>query len=222
MAARHNMLREQRQNTQFYWKKFERAGKIAGVVISLLSLGGILFAAGSKIQSFIDDLAHLHQRVEAHEERLQQNEANDSRRAEEVSYLKGKLEQKEDSAPELRGSEPREESLPRRVPARPRRTTSLPPAPAPVESKALHIEDKLYTTIFYYYRQALLQQPHLAGELTVRCQVDQTGSLDASEVVATAPALTELARRRWKSPQQVTGLESGGFRKTYFLSPQGF
>ena len=69
-------------------------GKIAGVVISLLSLCGILFAAGSKIQHFIDDLAHLHRHVEKHEERLQQNEATDSRRAEEIGYLKGKLERK--------------------------------------------------------------------------------------------------------------------------------
>ena len=70
--------------------------KIAGVVITLLSLCGILFAAGSKIQHFIDEVAHLHRKVNEHEERLQQNEANDSHRAEEIGYLKGKLERNSD------------------------------------------------------------------------------------------------------------------------------
>ncbi len=212
-----------------------QVGKIAGLVISLLSLGGILIAAGSKVQHLFDDLAGLHQQVEKQEERLQQNEANDSRRAEEISYLKGKLEQnparenRPEGHTEFERREKNEEVAPARRPFRPDQKTSSPTSPPPpLTSNAIHISDKLYTTILYYYRQALRLQPNLAGRLTVICKMDHTGYLAATEVIASAPELTGLAERlaakirRWKSPEHVTGLEGNSFHKTYFLSPQGF
>ncbi len=207
-------------------------GKIAGVVISLLSLCGILFAAGSKIQHFIDDLAHLHQQVDEHEERLQQNEANDSHRAEEVGYLKGKLEQHSDRE-EHRPSghvetEPLEQPAPKRMSSRSRPRPSSPPPSPPVESNAIPIGDKLYMAILYEYNQALHLKPDRAGQLTIICRADRAGDLAASEAIASSPELFDLAQhlaariRRWRFPEHVTGLESGSFRKVYFLSPQGF
>jgi hypothetical protein len=223
---------EQPQVAQFSWKNFEQMGKIAGVVISLLSLCGILFAAGSKIQHLIDDLANLHKQVDKHEERLLQNEANDSRRAEEVGYLKGKLEQHSDREADRRAGhidiETREAPAPTRTPSRSSRSPSSPPPPPPTESRAIPIGDKLYMTILYYYNQALRRKPNLAGQLTVICKVDQAGYLAATEVTASSPELAEIAARlaatirHWKFPQHVTGLESGSFRKSYFLSPEGF
>jgi hypothetical protein len=231
-ASGNSRLQEQPQVAQFYWKNFERMGKIAGVVISLLSLCGILFAAGSKLQHFIDDLANLHKQVDEHEERLQQNEANDSRRAEEVGYLKGRLEQhtersKGGSAGHIE-SPPREQAARGPAPSHPRRSVSLPPAPPPVECNATPIGDKLYMLILYYYNQALRRKPTLSGQLTIICRIDRAGTLAGTEVIASSPELSELAQRlaarirRWRSPEHVTGLENGSFRKVYFLSPQGF
>lgn len=232
-AANHTASSQQPQIPQFYWKNFERAGKSAGLVISLLSLCGILFAAGSKMQRLLDDLDTLHQQVQKHEDRLQQNEANDSQQAAEIGYLKGRMEQESEREPnkseesrKLDVIEERKETAPAAHPSRRRSTAAA--SPPSTESNSVPIEDKLYATILYYYNQARRLQPDLAGRLIVICKLDRNGALAGSEVIAASPDLAELAERltgkirRWKFPEQVTGLESGGFRKTYFLSPQGF
>ena len=218
------------QAATFYWKSFEHTGKIAGITLSLLSACGILFAAGSKVQHWLDDLAALHKKVEAQEERLQQNEANDSEQGEQISYIKGRLDQnarQEEKPSEIRDEpqarEQREKPAPVRRPERRRSSSSV----APLESFAPPLSDKLYAAILYYYRQALRLQPNLAGRLTVRCKADAGGYL-AAEVIADTPELAELAGRlaakirRWKFPEHVSGVEAGGFQQTYFLSPQGF
>jgi len=223
--------KEQAQDAHAYWKELERLGKRAGVIISLLSLSGFLFAAGSKVQHVLDDLAALHQQVEAHEERLQRNEADDSEQDEAIGYIRGRLEHdNEREAPprtprrDTSSHEQRQEAKPKRDAQRDTSHTSLPS----VEMQALPLGDKLYATILYDYRQALRLHPNLAGQITVICRADRSGYLLASQAIASTPELAVLAERlaakiqRWKFPEQVTGLERGSFQQTYFLSPQGF
>lgn len=220
------------------WKLFERLGLILGVAgISITSL----IAGIGRIHEQMQAVESLQEKIAAYEKRVEELEEINHRQDNEIQYLKGRIEQSQAQASPVPPANPasaretisRASNSPTSASSADASSADASSAPAspPLreETRApLHVIDKLRITISYAYHKARMTNPNLAGRLSVTCMTDGMGNLTPSEVVALDPELAALALdvrdkvRRWNFPETVTGLEEGGYRQIYFLSPSSF
>ncbi len=216
-----------------WWKSLERFSLILGLIgVSITSL----IAGVGKYLDKVQALETLQVKIVQLEEKLGNLEKANVRLENELNFIRGKLERPRAVTSPLEENDlarndvtahapinKREEALPRRHAHAREETRQSVDTRAP-----LHIIDKLNMTINYAYRKARSVNPNLAGQLLIKCVLDEEGNLADSQVLALNPELEEVAAsvrdkvKRWNFPETVTGLEEGNFQKNYFLTPSGF